>query len=182
MSEALELGIHRRVLYELRDCGIIELVSRGLYHLKEGPELAMPDLVTVAKRVPSGVICLISALSFHELTSQIPHFVYLAIPRNASRPQIDYPPLRCFWYPDSLMALGVEQGKVDHFGIKMFDREKTLIDCIRLRKRIGVGIAVEALKLYVQRSDTDINRLIDYSQIARVDHVLRPMLEVILGE
>ena len=88
MSEAIQLGIHRRQLYALRDCGQLEVISRGLYRLIEMPEPSLPDFIPIAKKVPQGVICLISALAFHEITTQIPHFVYVALPSDAHKPVI----------------------------------------------------------------------------------------------
>ena len=98
MSEAIALGIHRRELYALRDRGDLEIVSRGLYRLVEMPDPSLPDFIPVAKKIPNGIICLISALAFHEITTQIPHFVYVALPSNAHKPTISYPPMRYFWY------------------------------------------------------------------------------------
>jgi len=112
-SEALALGMHRRELYALRDSGNIEVVSRGLYRLAQMPEPSFPDFIPVAKKIPNGVICLISALAFHEITTQIPHFVYVALPSTAHRPLISHPPMRYFWFTDKLLKTGVEEHTVD---------------------------------------------------------------------
>ena len=99
MSEAIGLGIHRRELYTLRDRGDLEVISRGLISvLWKCRTPSLPDFIPVAKKIPKGVICLISALAFHEITTQIPHFVYVALPSQAHRPAISYPPMRYFWY------------------------------------------------------------------------------------
>ena len=103
MSEAMKLGIHRRQLYALRDSGQLEIICRGLYRLIEMPEPSLPDFIPVAKKISHGVICLISALAFHEITTQIPHFVYIAIPSDAHKPTIPYPPMRYFWYTKKLI-------------------------------------------------------------------------------
>ena len=95
-GEALELGIHPRDLYRLRDEGLIEALSRGVYRLTELPPLSDPDLVTVALRVPRAIVCLISALAFHELTEQVPHEVQIALPRDTKTPVLDHPPIRVF--------------------------------------------------------------------------------------
>ena len=96
MSEALALGIHRRELYALREKKDVEVIGRGLYRLTDMPEPSLPDFIPVAKKAPGGVICLISALAFHEITTQIPHFVYVALPNSAHKPAIFYPPMRYF--------------------------------------------------------------------------------------
>ncbi len=103
-AQALNLGIHPRDLYKLRDDGKIVQLSRGVYRLAEMNELNESDLAAVAGRVPDGVICLISALSFHEITTQIPHKVYLAIPRRKQRPRIDFPPARAFHFSDETIS------------------------------------------------------------------------------
>ena len=94
MSEALEQGISRYMLYSLRDKGIIEPISRGVYRLADLPLVSNPDLVAISLRYPNAVVCLISALSFHEITTQIPHEISLAIPRDTRSPSTDYPPLK----------------------------------------------------------------------------------------
>src|SRR5476649_1020968 len=91
-SEILRLGVHPRTLYHLRESGKITQLSRGVYRLADLPPLENSDLATMAKRVPTGVICLISALSFHEITTEIPHEVYLAIPTGKEKPKINFPP------------------------------------------------------------------------------------------
>src|SRR5262245_40697034 len=96
MANAIQAGIHRTTLYAMRDTGVIEQLSRGLYRLADAPPLANPDMVTVARRVPRGVVCLISALALHDLTTQIPHEVWLAVPRDSEPPRVDYPPIRLF--------------------------------------------------------------------------------------
>lgn len=103
MSEAVRLGVHRRDLYHLRDLGQLTVLDRGLYRLTDLPEPSMPDFIPVAKRIPDGVICLISALAFHEITTQIPHFLYVAVPHNAYKPVMEYPPIRFFWYGERFL-------------------------------------------------------------------------------
>ena len=96
--EAVRLGVHPRTLYAMRDAGVLERLGRGVYRLADLPPLGNPDLVTVALRIPEGVLCLISALAFHEITTQIPHEVYLALKRGAEPPRLKYPPVRVFWF------------------------------------------------------------------------------------
>jgi predicted transcriptional regulator of viral defense system len=96
MSEAIEQGITRYMLYSLRDKGIIEQVSRGIYRLVELPPISNPDLVTVCLRFPNAVICLISALAYHDITTQIPHAISVAVSRNSRPPSLDYPPIQAY--------------------------------------------------------------------------------------
>lgn len=94
MSEAIKYGVTRYMLYSLRDKGIIERVSRGIYRLVELPPISNPDLVTVSLRFPNSVICLVSALAYHDITIQIPHAVSIAIPKDSRMPSLDYPPVQ----------------------------------------------------------------------------------------
>lgn len=111
-SQALRLGIHPRTLYELRDASRIVQLGRGLYRLADAAETEHLDLVTVAARVPDGVMCLISALSFHGMTMEVPHEVYLAIRHGKERPRLDYPPVRVFRFLDETLSAGVEKHKL----------------------------------------------------------------------
>lgn len=181
MSEAIALGIHRRELYALRDKGELELISRGLYRLAQMQEPSFPDFIPAAKKIPNGVLCLISALAFHEITTQIPHFVYVALPSRAHKPTIAYPPMRYFWYTEKLLTTGVEEHKIDGCCIRVFDVEKTLIDCVKFRNKIGMDVVLEALKMYWQRGKTDLEKLIRYAKLFRVEKILKPILEVIVS-
>ena len=108
-TEAIALGIHPRTLYQLRDAHRLVAVSHGLYRLADLPELANPDLIPVATRIPQAVICLISALAFHEITTEIPHEVSIALPRTVKRPRLDYPALRVFWFSAAALTVGIEE-------------------------------------------------------------------------
>src|SRR3954452_22408880 len=126
MAEALREGIHRRTLYAMRDTGQVETLARGLYRLVEAAPLANPDLVTVAAKVPHGVVYLLSALAFHEMTTQVPHEVWLAVPRNSQPPRLDYPPVRVVRLSPAPYDAGIEAYKLDGVGVKVYSREKTL--------------------------------------------------------
>lgn len=181
MSEAVSLGVHRRELYALRDKGNLEVVSRGLYRLIEMPAPSLPDFIPVAKKIPSGVICLISALAFHEITTQIPHFVYVALPSQAHKSAISYPPMRYFWYSQKLLTTGVEEHKIDGCTIKIFDVEKTLVDCVKFRNKIGMDVVLEALKMYWKSRKTNLEKLFEYAKLFRVEKILKPIMETIVS-
>ena len=110
--EAIRDGVHPRTLYAMRDAGVLERLGRGLYRLADLPPLGNPDLVTVGLRVPEGVLCLVSALAFHEITSQIPHEVYLALKRGAEPPRLEHPPVRVFWFTGRAFTEGIETREV----------------------------------------------------------------------
>lgn len=178
--DALKAGIHPRTLYELRDSGRIEQLSRGLFRLSEAPSLGNPDLVTVALKIPDGVLCLISALAWHELTTQIPHEIYVAIPRGAEPPRLSYPPVRHFWFSGKAYSEGIETQKVDGVPLRVYCREKTIADCFKHRHRIGLDTVLEALKTYGQQGRINVESLLSYSEICRVKRVIQPYLEAVL--
>jgi predicted transcriptional regulator of viral defense system len=179
-KDALREGIHPRTLYTLRNDGSLERLSRGLYRLSNAVPLGNPDLVSVALRVPEGVICLISALAFHELTTQIPHEVYLAIARGAEPPRIDYPPVRTFWFSGASFSEGIETHRLDSVRVRIYCREKTIADCFRYRNKIGLDTCLEALRFYKQQRRTDVDALLRYARLRGVTRVLTPYLEAIL--
>jgi predicted transcriptional regulator of viral defense system len=179
-GEALKAGIHPRILYKMRDQGLIERMGRGIYRFADMPSLGNPDLATVAMKVPKGVICLISALSYHELTTEIPHEIYLALPRGAEPPRLDYPPLRIFWFSGSAFTEGIEQHDVDCIPVKVYNPEKTLADCFKYRNKIGLDVVLEAMKFYRQRKRFQADDLMRYARICRMEKVMRPFLEATL--
>lgn len=181
MSEAIKLGIHRRELYQLRDQGNLEVISRGLYRLADMPDPSLPDFIPVSKKIPNGVICLISALAFHEITTQIPHFVYVALPSQTHKPVISYPPMRFFWYNKKLLTTGVEEHFIDGCPIRIFNIEKTLVDCVKFRNKIGIDVVLEALKMYWRKGKTNLDQLFEYAKIFRVEKTLRPIMETIVS-
>jgi len=179
-AQALRAGIHPDTLYSMRDSGVLEIVSRGVYRLAGSPPLGNPDLVTVAMRVPRGVICLISALAFHELTTQIPHEVHVALPRGAEEPRLDHPPIKTYRFDGEAFAKGVETHELDGVRVRIYSPEKTLADCFKFRNKIGLDTVVEAVRLYRERRKVKADDLIRYASVCRVKKVMRPYLEAIL--
>jgi len=179
-GEALRAGIHPDTLYAMRDSGHLERVSRGVYRLADRLPLGNPDLVTVASRVPGGVICLISALSFHELTTQIPHEVNVALATGAREPRIDHPPIRTYRFTGESFTEGVETHEIDGVDVRIYSPEKTLADCFKFRNRIGLDTAVEALRSYRELGSIKVGELMQYASICRVKKILQPYLEAIL--
>ena len=177
---ALRAGIHPRTLYDMRDAGVVEELSRGLYRLAELPALSSPDLVTVAAKVPAGVVCLISALAYHEITTQIPHEVHLALPRGTEPPRLKHPPLRVFWFTGCSFTEGIEPHKVDGIRLRVYSPEKTLADCFKYRNKLGLNTVLEAVRLYRSRKRPNVDDLMKFALVCRVEKVMRPYLEALL--
>ena len=180
-SKAIQLGVHPRTLYALRDTGEIEQLGRGLYRLSAAPPLSNPDLVPIAIRFPRAVVCLISALAYHRLTTQVPHAVDIALSSHAQVPKVDDIPLRVFWYPERSFHAGVEVVAIDNVSVRVYSPEKTIADCFKYRNKIGLDLAIEALRAYRERRPKP-NRaaLIKFAQINRVQKIMRPYLEAVL--
>jgi predicted transcriptional regulator of viral defense system len=178
MIEAIKRGISRYTLYKLRDKGRIEQISRGVYRLKDLPPIGNLDLVTASLRFPNAVICLISALAFHGITTQIPHSVSVAIPRGSRLPSLDYPPVQPHQFSANAYAAGIEKLQIDGVPVKIYNVEKTLADCFKFRNKIGMDIVLEAFKLYREKK-TDLAALIKYGKICKVDRVMMPYLEAL---
>ncbi len=180
MSEAIKSGICRYSLYKMRDDGVIEQISRGIYRLANLSPISNPDLVMVSLRFPKSVICLISALSYHEMTTQIPHVIAVAIPRNARIPFLDSPPIHAYKVSDEAFNAGIEKHKIDKVSVQIYSPEKTLADCFKFRHKLGMDVVLEALKIYRSQRKYKMDKLLKYARICRVEKVMTPYLEAIL--
>lgn len=179
-ADAVRQGIQPRVLYAMRDAGLIEALTRGCYRLADLAPMANPDLAIVAKTSPKGVVCLISALAFHEITTQIPHAVDLALPAHAHKPTISHPPVQAYWFSGRAYSEGVKVHEIDGVRVGIYSPAKTVADCFKYRNKIGLDVAVEALKLCRQRKRTTGQEFERFAKICRVSNVMAPYLEAIL--
>jgi len=179
-SVAAKSGIHPQTLSVLKKKGRLELISRGVYRLAELPPTGNPDLEIIASRIPNGVICLISALAFHEITTQIPHEVNIALKYGAETPRIDYPPISVHRFSGKAFDAGIEEHKLDGFTVRVYSPEKTIADCFKFRNKIGMDIVLEALKIYKKRNRFKIDELLKYAKINRMEKIMTPYLEAML--
>jgi predicted transcriptional regulator of viral defense system len=179
-GEALSAGIHPRTLYEMHRSGILEQLTRGLYRLAELPPLGNPDLVSVSLKIPNGVICLISALAYHEITTQVPHEIYVALERGTEPPRMSHPPIRIFWFSGQAYTLAIQTHKIDGVPVRIYSPEKTIADCFKYRNKIGLDTAIRALKLYREKNHLKVDDLIKFGRVCRVEKVIRPYLEALL--
>jgi len=179
-SRAIQAGIHPAKLYSMVEAGVLVRIERGLYRLAGEPLLSHPDLAVVGARVRQGVICLISALAFHELTTQIPHEVHLALPRGTEEPRLAYPPLKTYRFGGKAFSAGVETHELDGVGVRVYSPEKTLADCFKFRRTIGLDTALEAVRFYREQRTLKVDDLMRYAAICRVKNVMRPYLEALL--
>lgn len=179
-AQAKKLGIHPRTLYFLRDKGRLVRVSRGLYRLADMPPMEAPDLMTVGARVPDAVICLLSALSFHGLTTEIPHRVHFALPIGIKAPRIDHPPIEVYNFSGPAYSQGIAEHRMDGVSVKIYEPAKSIADAFKFRRSIGLDVAIEALKMCMSDRCAPPAELLKYAKICRVGNVMRPYLEALL--
>lgn len=176
-SKIISVGFHKDTLSSLVQSGQVEKISRGLYKLKKGVELSNPDLVAASIKVPKGIVCLISALAFHNVTNEIPRQVELAIPRGTHPNKVDYPPVKLYYISEKMWKQGIEEYTLEEHKIRVYSLPKTIADCFKFRNRIGMDVARNALKEAVTKKRTSINEIIDYAKICRVKNIILPYLE-----
>ena len=169
--------IPREYLIRLHRQGRLERRGRGLYVLPGHALTANHDLAQVCKRVPRGVVCLLSALRFHGLTTQGPPEVWLALPEKARRPRLDSPPLRIARFSGRALTAGVEHHVIEGVRVPIYSPAKTVADCFKYRNKIGLDVAIEALKDYLAKHRGQVGELWRFAQICRVARVIQPYLE-----
>ncbi len=179
MAEALRAGVGQATLYAMHDKGVLERLSRGLYRLVSLPAMEAPDLVTVTARVPRGVICLISALAYHELTTQVPHRVDIAIARGSEPPRVNYPPIQVYWFSGDAFTTGIKTPVIDEQRIRVYSAEKTIADAFKDRNKIGLDVAIESLRMWRERQGSRFAKILEHARTCRVERVIMPYLEAI---
>lgn len=179
-SQAIALGIAPRTLYAMRDAGLIRQLSRGVFQLADQEPPGNPDLIRVALRIPRAVVCLISALNYYGITTQIPHQVYIALPQSAEKPRLDFPSLNIIWLSEKSYHAGITVQKIDDVPIQIYSREKTIADCFKFRNKIGIDAALEALRDYVKLPDRQLDQLLFYARIDRVEKLISRYLEALI--
>ena len=180
--ELSDAGIHPETLARMLKDQTLTRVTRGLYQLADAEVTAPHDLAEVAKLVPKGVICLVSALQFHELTLQMPGRVWLAIGQKARKPGFDYPPTRVVRFGPRALSLGVQSHTVDGVSVPIFDPAKTVVDCFRFRQHVGLDVALEGLHNVVRSGKAKPAQIVDYARDIRIWSVLRPYLETVVAD
>lgn len=179
-SEIIQASFHKETLLALINKGDVEKAGRALYRLREAPALSNPDLVTAALKIPKGVVCLLSALAFHEATDEVPRYVDLAIPRGAHANKFDYPPIRFYRFAQEAWKAGIEQHKIDSYSIRVYGLAKTVADCFKFRNKIGLDVARNALKQAVTEKRVPPKEIMQYAKICRVDKIIKPILETLI--
>ena len=171
------VGISRNYLYRMHKEGLLEKNAVGLYTLPEAPVTENSSLAEVAKRLPHAVVCLISALSYHEITTQIPHEIWLTIPRGSWRPDVEYPPLNLTYVSGPAYSFGIQEHVINGVTVKIYSPAKTVADCFKFRNKVGLDVAIEALREAWHSRKVTIDELVEAAGVDRVSNIMRPYLE-----
>lgn len=174
------IGIAGMYLNKLHLQGVLERPSRGLYVLADTEPSPQRTLAEVGKRYPKSVICLLSALQFHGLTTQAPFEVWIALDHKARRPKVGYPPMRIVRFSPAAMRFGVEEHNVSGVMVRIFSAAKTVADCFKYRNKIGVDVAIEALRDSLRRRKATVDELWAAAKVCRMANVMRPYLEAVV--
>ena len=172
----------RVVLTRLTAAGVLERVGRGLYRLPDAHGSEFESLAIVATKVPQAVFCLLTALQFHELTTQLPRQIWIAMPRGSHSPRIDYPPIRMVQMAGRAHLSGVEEHLCNEVKVRIYSPAKTVVDCFKHRNKIGLDVALEALKDAWRTRKASADDLWRYAQDCRVATVMRPYMEAVAHE
>ena len=176
-AELQPYGVSRVQLAQLVREGLVERQARGLYVASRHSITANHSLVQVAKRIPGGTLCLLTALRFHGLTTQSPAEVWVALPEKARRPRLDYPRLRVARFSGLSLTEGIEVHRLEHVDVRIYSPAKTVADCFKYRNKIGVDVAVEALRDFSRLHRGGANELARFARICRVARVMQPYLD-----
>lgn len=179
--EVTAAGIHRQVLTRLVEAGELERVATGLYRVPDQPVTEHHGLAVAAAAVPHGVVCLLSALDFHGIGTQIPSEIWLAIDRRTRRPSLESPPLRLVRFSGEALTAGVEHHRIEGQTVAVYEVAKTIADCFKFRNKIGLDVALEALREGWRDRRFTMDALDRYAGICRVRNVMRPYLEALVA-
>lgn len=173
----LQEGVHPQKVKRLVDKGILLSISRGVYMTNETKITEHHDVAIASARVPNGVICLISALYFHGMTTQIPRKVWMAIENKAAQSRLSSPPLKVIRMTTPSLTSGIEKHTIEGVAVRVYNPAKTVADCFKFRNKIGLDIAIEALKEYLLMKKGTVDELWHFAKIDRVARVIQPYLE-----
>jgi predicted transcriptional regulator of viral defense system len=173
------IGLPREYLIRLHRQGELNRSGRGIYTVPDANVTERHSYAEVAKRVPEAVVCLLSALAFHEITTQSPPSVWIALRKGARKPVLLSPSLRVVRLSGPSLSEGIENHQVEGVPVRVYSAAKTVADCFKFRNKIGLDVAIEALKDSLRQKKTRINEVYRYAKICRVSNVIQPYMEAL---
>lgn len=177
--DLIALGVHTDALYMLRDAGRVIELGRGLYRLADADEAEYPDLALVAARAPDAAVCLISALAYHNITTQIPSTVHLAVRRGSYHGITLSIPVTVYRFDPKTFEKGLETHRIGGMPVKIYSAARSVVDCFKFRNKLGLDVALEALRLARQRKRVQNRELLHYARLLRVEKPMSPYLQAI---
>jgi predicted transcriptional regulator of viral defense system len=180
-QEVSDAGIHSFTLSRLVRAGALERMGRGRYRLPDAPITEHHGLALVAVSVPKAVVCLLSALSFHRIGTQLPHEVWVALDRRARRPVLRYPPLRVVRFGGEALTAGIETHRIEGEAVRVYGVAKTIADLFKYRNKVGLDVALEALREAWRERRFTMQEIGRYARICRVSRVMAPYLEAMVA-
>ena len=179
-SDLLEFEIPRAYLSRLVKSGVLEKASRGIYVLLNGDATEHQSTLEACTKVPHGIICLLTALQFHGLTTEIPHQIWLGISPKSRLPKVDYPPIRFVRFSGPGLTQGITEHLIHGVKFKTTTPARTVVDCFKYRNKIGLSVALEALRDCLRKHKATINEIYQISKIRQMENVMRPYMEAIV--
>lgn len=173
-------GLHHESLRRLCKDGVLIKTGRGLYELADADVTEHHSLALVGKKIPNAVVCLLSALQFHDIGTQSPSKVWIAIDRRAGKPKMDYPPVRIVRFTGHALDEGIETHGIEGVTVKIYNPAKTVADCFKYRNKIGLDVALEALRECLREQRCTNDELWYYAKVCRLSNVMRPYLEAVV--
>ncbi len=182
IRDVREAGFHPETVRRLCQSGHLKRIDRNAYILSDADVSADISLASVSKRIPNGVMCLLTALRYHDIGTQLPYAVWVAIDRSTPwpRPPIENPTTQIFRFSGQSFAAGIEVHNIDGVPVRIYDPGKTVVDCFKYRNKIGLDVAVEALKDVLQNRRCTVDQIIEYARIRRLSKIIRPYMEAML--
>lgn len=174
-------AVHTDTLRKLLDDQVIEKVKPGLYKLTDMPIISEQSMIDINMAMPNSVVCLHSALSYYELTTTVPPIIMVALTRGNKPVKILYPPIKVFYFSQRNFVVGITEGNTKYGTFRIYDIEKTIVDCFRFRMRLGEDIALEGLKNYLSKPNFKMNKILDYAKEGRMYNVIKPYIEAFIS-
>ena len=173
-------GISRNYLYEMHKDGLLEKISTGLYTLPNAPVTENSAMVEIAKKMPQAVVCLISALIYHGLTTQLSPDIWLTVPKSSRKPKIKYPPFNLTYVSNPAYSFGIQECIINGVQVKIYSPAKTVADCFKFRSKVGLDVAIEALRNARRSRKATMDELMEAAKVDRVLKIMSPYMEAIV--
>jgi len=181
ITDAQTLGVSKRYLYKLKAQGVIEQAAKGLFSQKDWTgSVEHSSIIEATMQVRESTVSLLSALSVHSITTQLPHEVWLTVPRGTWRPKVEYPPVHYTVVNDQQYSYGRQTHQIGASSFHIYSVARTVADCFKFRSKVGLDVAIEALREALRSKKTTIDEITEAAKVCRVLRVMKPYMESVL--